>query len=185
MEPINNSLPSMNDGGNRVSYGNGKAIREPTTGKGRFDLISPFGIMRLAKWYEAGAMKYADRNWEKGMPLSRYIDSALRHINKYIMGMQDEDHLAAAAWNILAIIHHEELGQTDLDDMPHYLSKQEEKDKGSWCHMLGYADGKNVCLAHLAEGRILDCPYNVKDFNQGTVFCPDYKSNQNTEKKEK
>lgn len=113
----------INDSGQRISYGDNKAIREPSDGKGRFDLVTPFGLMRLAKWYELGSKKYADRNWEKGMPFSRYIDSALRHINKYKMGLEDEDHLAAAAWNILAIIHHEELGQFDLDDMPHYMRK--------------------------------------------------------------
>lgn len=113
----------INDSGQRISYGDNKAIREPSDGKGRFDLVTPFGLMRLAKWYELGSKKYADRNWEKGMPFSRYIDSALRHINKYEMGLEDEDHLAAAAWNILAIIHHEELGQFDLDDMPHYMRK--------------------------------------------------------------
>lgn len=119
----------INDGGARMSYGDGKAIREPSTGKGRFDLVTPFGIMRLAKWYELGAQKYSDRNWEKGMPFSRYIDSAMRHINKYVMGMTDEDHLAAAAWNILCIIHHEELGQTELDDLPHYLNKKNISEK--------------------------------------------------------
>lgn len=116
----------MNDGGARMSYGENKAIREPSTGKGRFDLITPFGLMRLAKWYELGAQKYADRNWEKGMPFSRYIDSAERHIAKYKMGMEDEDHLIAAVWNLFAIIHHQELGQTELDDMPHYLRKDEK-----------------------------------------------------------
>ena len=40
------------------------------------------------------------------------------------MGMTDEDHLSAAVWNLLCIIHHEELGQTELDDMPHYLTKE-------------------------------------------------------------
>ena len=98
---------SINDGGERMSYGDGMAIREPMDGKGRYDLISPFGIRRLAKWYELGAKKYSERNWEKGMPFSRYIDSAKRHIDKYIMGMTDEDHLAAAVWNLFAIIHHE------------------------------------------------------------------------------
>lgn len=114
---------NINDGGKRISYGDNKAIREPSIGKGRYDLISPFALDRLAKWYELGAQKYADRNWEKGMPFSRYIDSAKRHLNKYVMGMEDEDHLAAAAWNIFAILHHQELNQNDLDDMPHYLSQ--------------------------------------------------------------
>ena len=81
------TIGNIDDGGERMSYGEGKAVREPSTGKGRYDLITPFGIARLAKWYELGAAKYADRNWEKGMPFSRYIDSAKRHIDKYIMGL--------------------------------------------------------------------------------------------------
>lgn len=113
------------DGGKRMSYGEGLAEREPADGKGRYDLITPFGIRRLAIWCELGAKKYADRNWEKGMPFSRYIDAAKRHLDKYIMGMTDEDHLAAAAWNILSIMHHEELGQLEFDDMPHYLIRKE------------------------------------------------------------
>lgn len=64
-----------------------------------------------------------DRNWEKGMPFSRYVDSAKRHLDQFVMGMTDEDHLAAACWNLIAIMHHQELGQMELDDMPHYLTK--------------------------------------------------------------
>ena len=33
----------MNDGGERINYGENSAIREPSEGKGRPDLISPFG----------------------------------------------------------------------------------------------------------------------------------------------
>ena len=121
-EPDNTiAINKIDDSGERISYGDGNAIREPTTGKGRYDLISPFGIDRIAKWYELGAKKYVDRNWEKGMPFSRYVDSAKRHLNKYVMGMEDEDHLAAACWNIIAIMHHQELGEMQWDDMPHYL----------------------------------------------------------------
>ena len=101
-------------------------MREPSTGKGRFDLITPFGLDRLAKWYELGSIKYADRNWEKGMPFSRYIDSAERHINNFKKGLVDEDHLAAAVWNLLAVIHHQELGQMEFDDLPHYMTPREQ-----------------------------------------------------------
>lgn len=121
-------LSNIDDSGARMSYGDEKAIREPSTGKGRFDLITPFGLTRLAKWYELGSKKYSDRNWEKGMPFSRYVDSAFRHLIKFMMGMEDEDHLAAAVWNLLCIIHHQELGQTELDDLPHYLSNNKEKE---------------------------------------------------------
>lgn len=118
-------MSGIKDGGERISYGENKAIREPTTGKGRHDLITPFGIDRLAKWYELGANKYADRNWERGIPFSRYVGSAFRHLLSFMMGKEDEDHLAACAWNIFAIMHHQELDEFDLDDMPHYLRKKE------------------------------------------------------------
>ena len=121
-------LSNIDDSGARMSYGDEKAIREPSTGKGRFDLITPFGLTRLAKWYELGSKKYGDRDWEKGMTFSRYVDSAFRHLIKFMMGMEDEDHLAAAVWNLLCIIHHQELGQTELDDLPHYLSNNKEKE---------------------------------------------------------
>jgi len=82
--------------------------RSDETGKGRFDLIEPAMLTRLAKHYENGATKYADRNWEKGQPCSRMISAALRHINKYVAGETDEDHLAAAIWNLAAVMRFEE-----------------------------------------------------------------------------
>ena len=94
--------------------------RDTREGKGRFELISPFALMRLAGVYERGAKKYDARNWEKGQPFSRFLDSALRHLNRFAMGWTDEDHLSQALWNVAAIIHFQELGRTDLDDMPHY-----------------------------------------------------------------
>ncbi|MBO5037696.1 MAG: hypothetical protein J6D42_11540 [Clostridia bacterium] len=117
----------IDDGGSRISYGDGKAIREPSSGKGRYDLISPFATRRLAKWMELGANKYSDRNWEKGMPFSRYVDSAKRHLDKFVMGMEDEDHLAAVVFNVFAIMHHQELSQNELDDMPHYNCEYEHE----------------------------------------------------------
>lgn len=116
-------MNNIDDSGERINYGENAAMREPSTGKGRFDLITPYGITRLAKWYELGSKKYTDRNWEKGMPFSRYLDSAFRHLIKYMMGMKDEDHLAAIVWNILAIMHHQELGEYHLDDLPHYVDR--------------------------------------------------------------
>ena len=41
--------------------------------------------------------------------------------------MDDEDHLAAAAWNIFAIMHYQELGMWELDDMPHYIKGEENE----------------------------------------------------------
>jgi hypothetical protein len=94
--------------------------RDSREGKGRFELISPFALARIAGVYERGAKKYDDRNWEKGQKFSRFLDSALRHMNRFAMGWTDEDHVSQAAWNLLAILHFQELGRTDLDDLPHY-----------------------------------------------------------------
>ena len=110
----------MNDGGERTTYGDDSAQREPAVGKGRPDLVSPFALDRLSKWYELGANKYGDRNWEKGMPYSRYTAAMFRHLIAWMKGKKDEDHLSAIAWNAVALMHHQELGETKWDDMPKY-----------------------------------------------------------------
>ena len=94
------------DSGKRQEFGTG-SVRDTRDGKGRFDLIAPYALKRLAQHYENGAKKYGDRNWEKGQPLSRYLDSALRHLFKYLGGSREEDHIAAVAWNALAFIETE------------------------------------------------------------------------------
>jgi hypothetical protein len=95
------------DSGKREAFNTG-SVRDTRIGKGRYDLLPFSALDRLARHYENGAVKYGDRNWELGQPLGRYIDSALRHLSKWMRGMSDEDHLAAAAWNILGCIHTEE-----------------------------------------------------------------------------
>jgi hypothetical protein len=113
---------SVKDSGERQNFNTG-SVRDTNIGKGRFDLFPPYALLRLAQHYENGAVKYGDRNWELGQPLSRYMDSALRHLNKVLMGLEDEDHLSAAAWNIIAIVETQmriKLGLVpkELDDLP-------------------------------------------------------------------
>jgi hypothetical protein len=118
----------MQDNGTReVQIENG-ALRENQTGKGRPDLICPFALTRLAKHYENGARKYGDRNYEKGMPFSRYTASMFRHVIAWMKGDESEDHLAAIAWNAFSLMHHQELGEMELDDMPHYLGERRKYD---------------------------------------------------------
>jgi Domain of unknown function (DUF5664) len=113
------------DSGEREQYDSG-AVRDVRQGKGRYDLISFLALHRIAGVYERGATKYDDRNWEKGMPIGRTLDSALRHIGQYSLREDDEDHLAQAAWNLIAALHFDEgikRGVYDpaLDDRPVYL----------------------------------------------------------------
>lgn len=114
---------SLKDSGIREEFKTG-SVRDSRKGKGRFDLITPFALRRLAIIYEKGAEKYEVRNWEKGQEFSRFLDSAERHINDFKMGKEDEDHLAQAAWNLFAIMHLQET-MPELDDMPSYLKGEE------------------------------------------------------------
>lgn len=97
----------VKDSGNRRTFETG-AVRDMQEGKGRYDLIPPEMLRRLARHYENGAKKYSDRNWEKGIPISSLTDSAIRHLMCFLLGLNDEDHLAAVIWNITAIIFFDE-----------------------------------------------------------------------------
>ena len=118
------------DSGMRQKFETG-AQRDTRDGKGRFDLVPPCCVARMAALYEKGALKYDDHNWEKGMPASRFLDSALRHINKYQEGLRVEDHLAAAVFNIFGIIFLEEMVRRGslpekLLDLPNYYAFPED-----------------------------------------------------------
>ena len=114
----------------KQDYGHG-ATRDAAKGKGRFDLIPDLALTRVAKVYERGADNHGARNWEKGMPISRMLDSAIRHIyqhkmSKYMSDLSEEDHLAHAIWNLLGAMHNEEMIARsvlpkELDDLPRYL----------------------------------------------------------------
>jgi hypothetical protein len=97
----------IKDSGSRQEFPTG-AVRDLQDGKGRFDLLPADCILRIAKHYEAGSRKYGDRNWERGMPQSRFMDSARRHLFRYLDGYRDEDHLAAAAFNVLGLMRMED-----------------------------------------------------------------------------
>jgi len=107
------------DSGKRAQYETG-AVRDAGSNKGRFDLLPVNALKRLAQLYERGAVKYAARNWEKGIPVERMFDSAIRHVFQALSGDQSEDHLAGAAWNILGIMEYEErrkLGMAEYESL--------------------------------------------------------------------
>ena len=116
------------DSGTKQEFETG-AHRDTQSGKGRYDLIPPVALRRIAGVYQRGAEKYGQRNWEKGMPIGRFLDSALRHIYQYIEGRRDEDHLAQAMWNVAGAIHVETMIERgllppELNDMPDHLGEK-------------------------------------------------------------
>lgn len=74
-------------------------------------------LMELSKQYEAGAKKYSERNWEKGIPLHSFVDSGPRHYSKFRRGDEDEPHNWAFLWNLFGAIWTHE-NHPELIDLP-------------------------------------------------------------------
>ena len=114
---INNVILPFDDGGNHHVFETG-AKRDIQEGKGMFSFLLPEALFRWAKRCEIGHLKYGNgRNWESGMPISKFIDSALRHITQYMLGDDTEDHIGAAIWN-LACICQMENRHPEMQDIP-------------------------------------------------------------------
>jgi hypothetical protein len=114
----------VKDSGKRQDFTTG-SVRDTNEGKPRFDLITPIALYELAIHYANGSKKYGDRNWEKGQPLHRYIESLERHLFKEKMGFVDENHAAALIWNAMAYLHTKRMIEAgdlpkELDTMPKY-----------------------------------------------------------------
>ena len=60
-------------------------------------------ILETAKHFEDGARKYGENNWQKGIPVNCYLDSAIRHYMKYRRGDTDENHARSFVWNIMCL----------------------------------------------------------------------------------
>lgn len=100
------------------------AVRD-TGGKGRMDLLPMCALLRVSKHMEdaikpdpvTGIPHYPERNWEIGLPMHTMCDSAMRHLVKYLDGWDDEDHLCAAATNLLMALWTEEK-KPEMMDIP-------------------------------------------------------------------
>lgn len=84
-----------------------------------------FAMLELSKHFEAGAKKYGERNWQKGIPIHCYIDSAVRHFLKYLAGEKDEHHDRAFMWNIVCCIWTLK-NKPEMNDMKAAAEKREK-----------------------------------------------------------
>jgi hypothetical protein len=96
-------MSELKDSGERREFQTG-AVRDRGKGKGAPHLVPNWVIWLVSRVYEDGAYKYSSRNWEKGMPLSNYVDSAERHLAKLKAGMRDEPHATQIVWNMIGYI---------------------------------------------------------------------------------
>lgn len=89
-------------------------------GKLRYDLIPSYPLESLAHVYTIGALKYADRNWEKGIAWGRIFAAMMRHAWAWWKGerfdpVDGQHHLASVAWCAFALIEYE-ITHLELDD---------------------------------------------------------------------
>ena len=85
-------------------------------------------VLEVSKHYEEGAKKYAERNWEKGIPAHCYVDSGVRHLIKWADNWEDEPHDRAFVWNMLGLlwtVKH----RPDLNDLPYFENVPQPIDK--------------------------------------------------------
>jgi hypothetical protein len=120
LDNVRTEFTSVTDSGERQSFETG-ARRDTQTGKPRFGLIPAYPLRRLAMHYTNGADKYGENNWTKGMPMSRTWESLERHVNAYKEGENKEDHLAAIAWNVFALMWYAEY-MPEQNDLAEYFA---------------------------------------------------------------
>ena len=94
------------------------------SGKLRFDLIPPWALEMLAAVFTTGAMKYLDRNWEKGMRWGRIFAALNRHLWAFWRGetVDPEDgisHMIHAAWCCIVLYEYwlHKIGQDDRSQL--------------------------------------------------------------------
>ena len=114
----------IKDSGERTEFKTG-AVRDMKRGVGRMDLLPWYGIIEVSKHCEEGADKYGEHNVDRGIPLHSLCDSAARHLAKFIAGEIDEDHLRAAAWNLLWALNQRKT-HPELDDLYSHKEKVEK-----------------------------------------------------------
>lgn len=74
-------------------------------------------ILEVAIHMEEGCKKYGERNFENGIPLHCFIDSAVRHYLKFLRGDDDERHDRAFLWNLLCCLWTQR-NKPEMNDLP-------------------------------------------------------------------
>lgn len=89
------------------------AIRDTDDSKEDYtETISWTAFKRYAQYMTGKKKKYGSGNFKKGIPVSSYEESLLRHVQKYMENKHEEgvveteeDHLSAMVFNIFGIMH--------------------------------------------------------------------------------
>ena len=96
-------MPIKKETGEKREFSTG-AKKQPAVGKGTPVLVPGDAILEVAKHFEEGAAVHGPNNWCLGIPLSEITNSLERHIIQFKMGLKDESHLRAIAWNAIVLL---------------------------------------------------------------------------------
>jgi len=114
------ACPHIDDDPTMHTFGTG--AQRKNIGKPRFDLITPEMDLAMAEVLTMGAAKYADRNWEKGIPyVAGLVASLKRHLNAFELG-EDLDpesgllHSSHILTNAAFLVTFQKRKRDDLDD---------------------------------------------------------------------
>lgn len=106
-----------------------KSGEKKDEGKARFELLPYDVLAAVARILTAGAKKYADRNWEKGIAYGRVFGAAQRHLtNFWNAKLEGRDGINHADGNEMDIDHaicelmfisaYEKRDRKEFDDRP-------------------------------------------------------------------
>lgn len=92
------------------------AVRDTSSSKEDYiETTSWLALQAYANYMTSKATTYGSGNWRKGIPVKSYERSLMRHIQKYLANKYDnaglepnEDHLCAAMFNLMGLIHERE-----------------------------------------------------------------------------
>lgn len=107
------------DSGERSKFDTG-AVRDAMEGKGLPSLLPIDALRRASLRFEGGAKKYGRNNWQKGIPLSRYVDALYRHLWQFMEGDEAEDHGGAVIWNAMCLVQTK--AEIDKGNLPKELN---------------------------------------------------------------
>lgn len=101
------------------------------SGKLRIDLIPAEVEAELAAVLTFGARKYAERNWERGMPWSKAYGPLRRHLNEWARGKRVDKEsrcrtMAHVLCNVVFLLAWELRGMTEFDDVEPYARKSKK-----------------------------------------------------------
>jgi Domain of unknown function (DUF5664) len=104
-------------------FGTG-AVRDTQTGKPNFyECMSPLAYWRFGEYMAKASAKYGEDNWTKGIPIDSYMKSLERHLVKLKAELKygihlepGVDHAAAIMFNIMGLMHQQEVAKREEDE---------------------------------------------------------------------